>query len=382
MIYSTVFRLHMQENFLVISEVSDMKQLLCLSHTPWQARPNRTQQLLARLNDVQILYIEPPVSHGMARPKQGRKMRPHITVYTLPAPVLARWDHPTIQKRNDIRAADFIHRVLAHHHFMEPVLWCTSPQQAIYLDHIAYSGLIYDCYREWPDEYVDQESDLTCHADVVFAASSGLMQRLSPCNDSVVLLPNGVNDRMFTRSGLTVPMQLSQLSSPILGRVGDINSRVELEPMLRAARTHPEWTFLLMGRVTSSIRVHLKAYPNIVLTGPVNPVELPDYLYACDVLFDLFRTDLKGSDVIPSRIYEYLASGKPIVTMIEPDQVEPFPDVIYTAYDASAFIRRCRSALEEESSMAAPRRQGYASQASWAGRAQTVMEILEHTGLF
>ena len=199
---------------------------------------------------------------------------------------------------------------------MEPVLWCTSPQHSIFLDHMAYSGLIYDCYREWPEEYLDQESDLTCHADVVFAASPGLVQRLSPCNDSVVLLPNGVNDRMFTRSGLTVPIQLSQLSSPVLGRVGDINSRLELEPMLRAARTHPEWTFLLMGRVTSGVKVHLKAYPNIILTGPVNPVELPDYLFACDVVFDLFRTDLKGSDVIPSRIYEYLASGQPIVPMI------------------------------------------------------------------
>lgn len=359
-----------------------MKQLLCLSHTPWQARPNRTQQLLARLTDVQILFFEPPATHRSTSPRQGRKMRPHITVYTLPTPMLARWENPAIQRRNDTRTADFIHQVLAHHHFVEPVLWCTSPQYSIFLDHIAYSGLIYDCYREWPEEYVDQESDLTCHADVVFAASPGLVQRLSPCNDSVVLLPNGVNDRMFTRPGLTVPIQLSQLPTPVLGRVGDINGRLELEPMLRAARTHPEWIFLLMGRVTSGVKVRLKAYPNIVLTGPVNPVELPDYLFACDVVFDLFRTDLKGSDIIPSRTYEYLASGKPIVTMIESDQVEPFPDVIYTAYDSSGFIRRCRKALEEESSLAAPRRQEYAQQASWAGRARTVMEILEHTGLF
>ena len=358
-----------------------MKQLLCLSHTPWQARPNRTQQLLARLNDVQILYMEPPAS-GRSALKQGKKMRPHITVYTLPPPVLSRWSHPTIQKRNDIRTSDFIHRVLAHHHFLEPVLWCTSPQQSIYLDHIAYSSLIYDCYKEWPDTYVDQESDLTSHADAVFAASPGLVQRLSPCNDSVVLLPNGVNNRMFTRSGLTIPIQMAQLSSPILGRVGDINRRLHLEPMLEAAKAHPEWTFLLMGRVTASVRSHLKAYPNIVLTGPVHPVELPDYLYACDVLFDLCHADLRGSDVIPSRLYEYLASGKPIVTMVEMDQVEPFPDVIYTAHDASTFIRRCSSALREDQTMAAPRRQRYAEQASWAGRAQMVMEILTRAGLF
>ena len=330
-----------------------MKQILCLSHTPWQARPNRTQQLLARMNDIQILFFEPPVPRGMPAPKQGRKMRPHITVYTLPAPMFARWNHPSMQRRDQQRWASFMEKVLIHHHFREPVLWCTSPEQTLHLDQLAYSGLVYDCYREWDERYLDQESDLTCHADVVFAASPG-----------------------------TVPLCLSQLRSPILGRVGDINSRIELEPMLRAAHSHPEWTFLLMGRVTPVVRGRLRHYPNIVLTGPVNPVELPDYLFACDVLFDLFHTDSKGSDIIPSRMYEYLASGKPIVTMIDPDQVEPFPDVVYTAYDSAGFVRRCRRALEEESSLASPRRQNYARNASWASRAKEALEILDRAGLF
>lgn len=359
-----------------------MKQLLCISHTPWQARPNRTQQLLARLHDVQILFFEPPTPRNSAKPKQGRNVRPHITVYTLPTPLLPHWSSSAIQRRNDNKSVDFIHQTLHHHRFKEPVLWCTCPDQAMYLDHLAYSGLVYDCFREWGEEYVEEESDLSCHAEVVFAASPGLVQRLSPCNDTIVLLPNGVNDRMFTRSGLTVPTQLAQLPSPILGRVGDINNRMDLEPLIQAAKAHPEWTFLLMGRVTSTVQDQLKPYPNIRMTGPVHPVELPDYLYACDVLFDLFHQQSKGSDVIPSRMYEYLASGKPIVTMIEPEQVEPFPDVVYTAYDAEGFVRRCGRALEEESSKAAPRRQEYARQASWSSRAQEVMDILEHTGLF
>ncbi len=368
--------------FLITSEVSDMKQLFCLSHIPWQARPNRTQQLLARLNDVQILFFEPPVSRSTNKPKQGRKMRPHITVYTLPAPLLPRWKNPTIQRRNNRKTVDFIQQILIHHHFVEPVLWCTCPEQAIYLDHFAYSGLVYDCFRAWGNEYLGEERDLTRHAEVVFAASPGLVQRLSPCNDNIVLLPNGVNDHMFTRPGLTPPIQLSKLSAPILGRVGDINSRIELPPLLQAAQAHPEWTFLLMGRVTSAVRAQLKHHPNILLTGPVNPVELPDYLYACDVLFDLFHRDFKGSDVIPSRMYEYLASGKPVVAMIEPQQAEPFPDVVYPAYDCAGFVRRCQEALEEKSSLVAPRRQDYARQASWSGRAQVVTEILQHTGLF
>ena len=39
-------------------------------------------------------------------------------------------------------------------------------------------------------------------------------------------------------------------------------------------------------------------------------------------------------------------------------------------------------ALEEESSLAAPRRQNYARNASWASRAKDALEILDRAGLF
>ena len=333
-----------------------MKQILCLSHTPWQARPNRTQQLLTRLSEVQVLFFEPAPPKGTPMPEQGRRVRSHITVYTLPAPMLAGLDRGGAQRRSQGKAADFIQKTMARHGFREPVLWCTAPDQAVYLDRLAYRGLVYDCAQEWGEEFLDEESDLTMHAEVVFAASPGLIRRLSPCNDNI---------------GRT-----------ILGRVGDLTSKVDLEPLLHTAIAQPDWTFLLLGRVTKPVFGKLKAYPNIVLTGPVNAVDLPDYLSVCTVLFDLLREDRLGSDIIPSRIYEYLATGKPIVMMEEPDQVEPFPDVIYTAYDAAGFLRRCRKAVLEDPQLVGPRRQEYARQAAWANRAAEVSRILESTGLF
>ena len=64
-----------------------MKQILCLSYAPWRARGARAQQLLARMADAQILFFEPAPSKGAPTPKQGRRVRSHITVYTLPAPL-------------------------------------------------------------------------------------------------------------------------------------------------------------------------------------------------------------------------------------------------------------------------------------------------------
>ena len=360
-----------------------MKQILCLSHRPWQSRPNRTQQLLTRLSDVRILFFEPPAPRGAPQPEQGRRVRSHITVYTLPSPLLAGLDRGSVQRRSQWKAADFIQKTMDRHHFREPVLWCTAPDQAAYLDRLAYRGLVYDCAQEWGEEFLDAESDLTMHAEVVFAASPGLIRRLSPCNDNIALLPNGVNPLMFRRDEFSPPPRLAALAGrTVLGRVGDLTGKVDVDPLLHAAAAQPDWTFLMMGRVTKPAAARLQAFPNILLTGPVNAVELPDCLSVCTLLFDLLRADRLGSDIVPARIYEYLATGKPIVMMEEPDQVEPFPDVIYTAYDSAGFLRRCRKALDEDSTPIAPRRRQYAEQAAWANRAAEVQRILESTGLF
>jgi len=111
-------------------------------------------------------------------------------------------------------------------------------------------------------------------------------------------------------------------------------------------------------------------------------VELPDYLSGCDVLFDLIHSSQRGCDIVSSRIYEYLSTGKPIVCMIEPEKIEAFPDVIYTAYDVNSFLRICQTALTENNPSTSQRRLEYAGNSSWSRRADEIVRILESTGLF
>ena len=194
-----------------------MKQILCLAHAPWRARPDRTQQLLTRLGDAQILFFEPAPKKGAPMPEQGRRVRAHITVYTLPAPLPYPQETSVLQRRRLDRSADFIQQVMEKHHFREPVLWCTSPLQAGFLDRLAYRGVVYDCHRFWDDQFLDWESDLTRHAEVVFAASFGLIKRLSPCNDNIALLPNGVNPVLFQQKQRSIPPALTGLPSGCWG---------------------------------------------------------------------------------------------------------------------------------------------------------------------
>ena len=136
-----------------------------------------------------------------------------------------------------------------------------------------------------------------------------------------------------------------------------------------------------MGPVTRSAAARLQGEENILLTGPINPLDVPDYLYRCDLLFDLFRRDRAGSDVASIRIYEYLATGKPIVAVVDPDVPDLIPELVDTAYDGPGFLRRCKAAFGEDPSLPR-RRRALARDSSWANRAAQVSDILEATGLF
>jgi len=360
-----------------------MKQILCLSYSQWQASPTRTQQLISRLSAAEILFFEPPPPRGTLTHKQGQRMRSHISVYTLPATPTVGHIRTLSQHWALHRNLSFIRSVMEKHRFHEPVLWCTSPVHAALADRISCRGVVYDCHCEWGEDHIDQESDLTSRAEVVFAASPGLINRLSPCSDNIALLPNGVNPLMFDRDEFSPPEYLSTLiGQPVLGRVGDINSQTDLAPLLTTVEERPNWKFLLIGRFTTQINELFTHYPNIVTLGPVNTAELPDYLSLCTALFDLVQNDQRGNDILSPRIYEYLATGKPIVMMAAPDYDEPFPDVIYTAFDQVGFLRRCDKAMEESSEELSYLRKEYAAQCAWSVRASEVERILESTGLY
>ena len=106
------------------------------------------------------------------------------------------------------------------------------------------------------------------------------------------------------------------------------------------------------------------------------------FLGRFDVCLDLQRRDRLSGDVIPRRIYEYLSTGKPVVTMLLPDQVEEFPDVIYGAHTLEEYDRLCESALAEDPGWVSPRRRDYGSAAAWSRRAGEIQRILSGIGLY
>ena len=362
-----------------------MKEIICLSNEPWSATPGRTQQLVTRIRDTKILYFEPAASlRDLSWRKPGRKVRPNVTVYTLP-PVLIpseRLTHLFLLAQQ--RLGRFVQEKAARSRFHQPLLWTTNPIHVHLLDHLEYSALVYDCDREWEQFPGPWEGTLSHTADLTFAASPQLKERLSPCSSNIALLPNGANFQLFSGHTGTQPTpRLTHLSGPVLGWAGTVHPDLNLEPLLHAAKTRPDWTFVMLGNQhkDNPWLAKLRQRKNVVLVPGCPLLEVPDYLERCDVLLNFLRSSQSYTDIIPGRIYEYLTTGKPIVSMLWPDQVEHFPDVIYGAFSPEEFTYLCAQALDEDRRWVCQRRKGYGQSAAWTNRAAEVSRILSTAGL-
>lgn len=362
-----------------------MKQIICLSNEGWSATPGRTQQLITRLRDAQVLYCSPAASLWDRSWRQpGREVRPGVTLFTLP-PVLVRDEQlGGLFRRGQRKLGRFIQERADSRRFQDPLLWTSNPAHVHLLDELEYGALVYDCDRAWDGLPGHWEGSLAHSADVVFAASGELRDRLSPCSANIALVPNGVNYPLFAgETNARKRDPLPRLRPPVLGWAGTIHADLDLSPLVYAARVRPDWSFLLLGDWDRNNRWlgRLRRFPNVVMKSACPLLEVPDYLDKCDVLLNFLRASRPYSDVVPPRIFEYLSTGKPVVTMLWPDQVELFPDVIYAAHDAQALVDLCAQALEEDRGWVRERRRGYGRGAAWSARGAEVERILTTAGL-
>jgi len=336
---------------------------------------------MARLKNAQVLYFQPPEGRwGGAWREPGRQVRPNVELFTLPP--MASPDAPGfLLERDRRRRTQLLREVLRSRRCREPLLWCDDPSGAGVVDELPWRGIVYDCARDRTGAPVSWERELAARADVVFAASPELLRKMGGMSANVALLPYGCSAPMFLREDLTPPEALRRLPRPVLGHAGTIWADLDLSPVTAAARAHPEWTFLLAGREEGNpLLPELRSLPNVRTLGFVEPGDLPEVLSAFDVCLHLRRR--RQGDVLSPRIFEYLSTGKPTVAMLEPGQVELFPDVVYAAHDGAEFRRVCAAALREEDPYLARRRREYGKAAAWSLRAAAVEAVLEDIGLF
>ncbi|MBP6218936.1 MAG: glycosyltransferase [Oligoflexales bacterium] len=200
----------------------------------------------------------------------------------------------------------------------------------VYLDNFYYSSLLQKInysksilripdllqgFSKFSQECVRQEENLIKKVDHVFCTSEDLLARAQTIRADSLLLENGVNYEHFSRPQTVVPDDLLNLPRPIALYVGSIEPWLDQELLRKAALAFPQISFVLVGpkRVDLS---KLEGLKNLHFLGPKPYSELPKYTQAADfglIPFDLDNFKAMIDAVNPLKLYEYFASGLPVV---------------------------------------------------------------------
>ena len=381
-----------------------MKQIVCLATSPWYPIPTRKQQVMSRIPDAEILYFDPsatviaPLRDKAAKPLMkkykapGVKPQENITVYSLPPVLPFFYKVRAINRLNQKRAASYICKKMRQHGFEKPLLWVYSPVTVDAVDHIPHEALVYDCVDRHsaygglmnPQQVDEMELELAAKTDQCFATAASLAERLSAVQPETAFIPNGANFERFVKAAQPqcVPEDMKGIPHPIFGFVGALQSCIEYGFVEYAAKQHPDWHFVWIGKQKPGVELtDLRAMTNCHFLGMKPNERLPEYIANFDACLNLFAESDLSKDVSPLKFYEYLATGKPIVSTRQPDQVMQYESLIEIADTEKSFVTACERAASDADESRKQKRIEEGRKSAWESRVAQMCAILEEKNL-
>jgi len=272
------------------------------------------------------------------------------------------------------------------------VVWASHPLHVEAFDAFPDRALaVYDWTDDWSqfevlpvadrEELVRINEDAIRRADIVFAVSQNLFKRARALNPNAYLAPNATDwDLLQSAGDPTQPpaADLAAIPHPIIGYMGQIGDRVDFELLREVALARPNWSLVLVGPVWAHKRPAAEALgtlPNVYLMGRRPYADLPSFMRGFDVCAIPHTCDQLTASMDPIKLYDYLTSGKPIVTT-RVAGIDRFEDVLYVADGPGEFVARTATALAEADPGRVERRKEYARANTWQRRAAELYQIV------
>ena len=302
---------------------------------------------------------------------------------------------PMIKVLNRYLLKTLLNRIMKHLDFNTNnlIAWIHHPYQLENIGLVREKRLVYDCY----DDYVssgtsrirrhdlkEREQEILKRADWVFVVSEKLMREKSKTSNSIYYLPNAVAYDHFIKGALENDELDKKNDQPVLGFTGKITPRLDFQLLSRLVSKYSNWNFVMIGpwenevnlKKDSAYRTFVTA-SNVHMLGPKLYQELPLHMRPMDICLLPYKTDdLFNINCSPLKLYEYLATGKPIVST-DLSAIRNFSSLVYIAKDAEEFEWNVVEALEEQDRTLRERRQAAARENSWEKRAKQVIVLFE-----
>jgi glycosyltransferase involved in cell wall biosynthesis len=266
------------------------------------------------------------------------------------------------------------------------IVWLYDVHASFLLDLFPRAIKVYDCvddfaaFSEALSDVPEEEQRVLANVDLVLVTSEPLREQKAKAHPRCYVVRNGADvDHFAPARGQPQepPEDLRSTGAPRIGYVGAIHDWIDLDLIVETARLRPAYSFVFVGPVGPRVNItRVRAQRNIILVGRKAYDELPAYLGAFDACIAPFRRNALTEAVNPIKVYEYLATGKPVVATPIPELAALAP-VVSLASTAEEFASALDRASQEANSEALiARRLEVARANSWDARLEQIRDIL------
>ncbi len=282
---------------------------------------NRLNQLIKKLNISNYIYIN---SYNVAFPSLHKLLKPDLTVY----------------------------------HCVDPLI---EPYQTRH-------GLI-------------SEDILVKDVDMVISTSKELSRQKGLLNKNSYFIPNAANISHSQKAldpRLKTAAILDGITKPIIGYFGNIERRIDYQLVKELTVMNPDKSFVFIGPVDSYyIKESDFEGKNLYLKGAVPYEMMPAVLKGFDVAIIPFKKDEVSNHIFPLKLFEYLGSGRPVVsTDFNPDLKDFTADTVWYCANAAEFTEALNASLKDTNALQ-KKRLAVAADNTWEHRILEIEALLE-----
>jgi glycosyltransferase involved in cell wall biosynthesis len=257
---------------------------------------------------------------------------------------------------------------------VKKVLWCSHPPSFNRAcGTIKHDITIFDALDEpigefvsWKQKYEDAQK----RANIIFAVSDSLYQYNSQYN--VHMLPNGCDFEHFNTK-VSAPDDMIKRGRPVVGFYGAVATWLDWNMINYCIQQRPDYDFVFVGPGYGIVLP--TNTENSFFLGERDYKDLPGYLHSFDVAIVPFKITNMTLGCDPIKCYEYLASGKPVVSTPIPQIVKMVPAVRIGA-TKEEFLAQIDDAIAHPG-VGKKARIELARNNSWEARALEVIQKLE-----
>ena len=256
-----------------------------------------------------------------------------------------------------------------------------------YLDaeHLVYHAYdLFDHQPNWNDALEAAERELLARADLVLVPSEALAEELKKkVNRPIHVLLNAADVPTFlkaARQPASDPADLAPIPHPRIGYIGSLHPQLDYSLLRALAERRPRYHWVLVGPklrekdlVVDADFQAFTAMANVHILGSKRRGEIPAYTVNNDVNVMIYKSTATSWTRVayPLKLHEYLASGRPIVTMELP-MLRPLSHVIRFAQGTDDWTAALDEAITLGGTGTPEARQAAAAGHSWDARSSSL----------